>query len=147
MNDIAGDRTEASPRAEGADANSLLVLDDDTQIIAMIRRIAARAGCNVVATTSKTQFLQYLDDFSPTIVLVDVFLGEGDCTALLDALAAQQARRPFKLFFMSGMGESALMLIGRIARDKGVQVNQLIYRKRELFLLEDLLNGKTVAAD
>lgn len=131
----------------GENDKRLLVLDDDEQIVAMIRRIAARAGCNVMATTSKAKFLQCLEEFQPTIVLVDVFLGDSDCTALLDALASQQAKRPFRLFFMSGMGESALMLIGRIARDRGIRVNQLIYRKRDLFKLEDLLNGSGAFAE
>ncbi|MCW5575494.1 MAG: response regulator [Burkholderiales bacterium] len=126
----------------GGDVHRLLVLDDDEQIVAMIRRIAARAGCNVVATTDTAVFLRYLDEFSPTVVLVDVFLGNRDCTMLLDALAGRQGRSRFRLLFMSGMGESALMLVGRIARERGIAVDRLIYRKRDLFQLEDLLRGK-----
>lgn len=134
-----------SPDAGGSDGNCLLVLDDDEQIIAMIRRIAARAGCNVIATTSKVKFLQYLAEFSPNMVLIDVFLGDGDCTALLDELAIRQGIKPFRLYFMSGMGSSALMLIERIAREKGVKVHQVIFRKRDLYRLEEMLGQKSSA--
>lgn len=130
--------------SSSADENAqrLLVLDDDEQIVSMIRRIAARAGCSVAATTDKEKFLEYLEKFSPTIVLVDVFLGQGDCTILLDELAAQQKRSPFRVLFMSGMGGSALVLIGNIARDRGVAVDRLIHRKRDLYKLEELLNER-----
>ncbi|MGB1698757.1 MAG: ATP-binding protein [Nannocystaceae bacterium] len=85
----------------------ILVIDDQPDILRIIRRLLTREKCEVTTATSLAHAKERLDTKGPfDIILSDVVLGDGDGTQLYLRAREQGITAPF--VFMSGFGDSSI---------------------------------------
>jgi DNA-binding NtrC family response regulator len=85
MSPLAPDRSElpvSSARGAAAASSRLpqrvLVLDDQPMTIRILTRILEEADCDVIAAESAAEAYAKLEQFTPSIAIVDVYLNDGD---------------------------------------------------------------------
>ncbi len=88
---------------------TILVVDDDPQIVALLERHLLGEGFGVVAATDAAQALVALSEHAPALVLLDIVLGDADGRELL---------REIRLFsdvpviFLTGRGLESERIVG-----------------------------------
>ena len=78
----------------------LLVVDDDETVRTIVVRLAESLGCKAKGESRGAGFLQAYDEFKPTIIVMDGYLGDIDLEDLVDQIASRQFAG--KLIFISG---------------------------------------------
>ncbi|KOR32735.1 hypothetical protein TI05_05370 [Achromatium sp. WMS3] len=78
----------------------LLVVDDEPDIGKLICEFAKVVGYEAKATTSAQECMQKLDEFAPTVIVMDVVMPETDGIELIQQLA--QANYQNKIIVMTG---------------------------------------------
>ena len=68
--------------------NRLLIVEEDAAVVDSVAKIAKHAGYAVASTASAAGFVQLLESFRPSLVMIAA-LPDGDGAALLEALAAR----------------------------------------------------------
>jgi EAL domain-containing protein (putative c-di-GMP-specific phosphodiesterase class I)/CheY-like chemotaxis protein len=69
--------------------NKLLIVEHDVAVVGAIGKAAKDAGFAVATAASGTPFVQLLESFQPSLIVVSVDSPETDCTELLASLAAR----------------------------------------------------------
>ena len=69
--------------------NRLLIVEQDTAVVELVGKVAKEAGYAVASAASAATFVQLLDSFQPSLVIVDAKMPETDGVELLTALAAR----------------------------------------------------------
>jgi CheY-like chemotaxis protein len=69
-------------------AKTILVVDDEPDIVYMIRVILRSAGFDVVSAESVASGLEFLSKGDPDLILLDLRLADGEGWQVLDALRA-----------------------------------------------------------
>jgi len=74
--------------------NTILVLDDDPEILALVRRVLAEQGHRVVTAADPRQALELVTERRPCLVIVDLMLPHMDGEDFLRALERRDGDRP-----------------------------------------------------
>ena len=82
-------------------AKRLLVVDDDPEFGAFVRRVAEGEGYEVNVTTGAEAFKQAYQTFDPTVLLLDVVMPDVEGVELVDWLAGQGCKA--KIIILSGV--------------------------------------------
>lgn len=98
----------------------LLVLDDEPAIGKLVARVAVSLGMDARAVESAGDFLHELDDWNPSVVVIDLLLPEKDGVELLRELAEKKAS--MAIILISGVSPRVLEAANRAAREKGLEV-------------------------
>ncbi|MEX6724463.1 PAS domain S-box protein [Parapedomonas caeni] len=118
---------EEAPAAAG---ESLLVVEDDPDVLLLVSTMARALGYAVTEATDAAQALAVLDGgLDVDLLLTDVVLKGGKNGRQL-AEEAQASHPGLKVLYMSGYTENAIIENGRIA--DGVHLLQKPFRKRDL---------------
>lgn len=72
-----------SPHANGTDRATVLVVDDEEDIRALVERVLRREGFEVVCATDGEQALELLNDSPPDLMLTDLVMSGIDGATLL----------------------------------------------------------------
>ncbi len=117
--------------------NKLLVLEDNEHAGAMILRLAQRAGYRTTCTTTVAEFMLSYVTERPSLIAMDLILGDADCSAAVEFLAKCQNEVPIVL--MTGHNASFLDVIGNETARLGQKVLGRVEKRRTLFRLEEIL--------
>jgi len=60
-----------------AETISVLIVDDDPDIVESVRMVLEHAGCEVRTASSPKSGLAQLDEFKPDVILLDVMMPDG----------------------------------------------------------------------
>jgi EAL domain-containing protein (putative c-di-GMP-specific phosphodiesterase class I) len=100
--------------------NRLLIIDDDPEIADIFAQVGEAAGFSVRAASTATDFRRQLQDWLPTIVLVDLRMPGTDGIELLRLCARE--RPPAKFIIASGLDQRVVEAAARLARSFGLDV-------------------------
>lgn len=78
-----------------------LVVDDDEDLLEMVTLMLSSSGMQVIQLSSGRKLLATVEAESPDIVLMDIFLGDGDGRELCKSLKAQQSTAATKVILYS----------------------------------------------
>ena len=122
--------------------NQALILDDNPQSLNLLRRVARGAGYLAVTCGSIEEFKNAYVTAHPTLVVLDLIIGEEDCAALFEFLAKVHCKTPIVLVtgHMAGFLDSMEML----ARSLGLEVLAKVEKRKTLFKLEDCLIARHI---
>lgn len=81
---------------------TLLVVDDDAAILAIVRALAEHDGMRVVTLDSPSGLQEAIDRESPAMLLMDIQMGDQDGIATTRALRAQARNRDLPILLFSG---------------------------------------------
>ena len=117
--------------------NEALILDDNQQSLDTMRRLATRCGYSAVCASSIKEFKTLYALNRPTVLVLDVVIGEDDCTAALEFLA--QCRCAMPIVLVTGHAPQFLEIVEGQARELGLKVAAKMEKRKSLYKLEDLL--------
>jgi EAL domain-containing protein (putative c-di-GMP-specific phosphodiesterase class I)/CheY-like chemotaxis protein len=69
--------------------NKLLIVEQDAAVVGLVGKVASDAGYAVASAASGASFVQLVESFHPSLIVMGVNLPDADGTALLAALAAR----------------------------------------------------------
>lgn len=115
----------------------LLVLDDENDVAATICMIAATAGYDTDHTDDPDVFLERIDSWAPTHVIVDLKLGGRDGIDVIHQLARMDCGTA--LIIASGLGGRILDSAARAAAENGLQLLGSLAKPFSRSALLDLL--------
>jgi DNA-binding response OmpR family regulator len=81
---------------------TVLVVDDEPSLRALVRTILEREGHRVLEAASAAELFECLDLERPDVILLDVHLGPEDGLAIGAGLRAEKRHRDVEIIFMSG---------------------------------------------
>jgi CheY-like chemotaxis protein len=126
----------------------LLVVDDQAGINAVIARVGAGLGLEVMAVRESAKATEAFVDFAPDVVLLDMIMPDKDGIDLLNEMLV--AGLPAKFIVMSGYGEAYLRLAQGVAAFHGTEQLTVLrkpFRRDELeALLRSLLSIDPVSS-
>lgn len=115
----------------------VLVFDDDASVGRLVVRVAALAGVTATPVTDADAFRQALREYAPTVVILDLQLGNTDGIEQLRYLAEQKFGG--ELILMSGFDARVLDTAGALARNLGLAVAGTLQKPIRIPELELLL--------
>lgn len=122
---------------------SLLVIDDEPAITALIKRIAESMDYQVVATSDPQVFKQHVRTEPPDLICIDLAMPHVDGIELMRFLANEQSQS--KLLIMSGSEPQLLHSALRLGEALGLPIEGTIPKPLRIdalrALLEDLCRG------
>jgi DNA-binding NtrC family response regulator len=101
-------------------SDTLLVIDDDPVIGAIVERIGADCGYDVAVTETAQDFRASYNAAPPRAIVLDIVIPEVDGLELIGELAAKESKS--KLIIISGYGGRYLQLASDLARFSGLEV-------------------------
>jgi DNA-binding response OmpR family regulator len=116
---------------------TLLVIDDEPAITALIKRTAEASGYEVIATSDAQTFKQQVQARHPHLVCLDLAMPEVDGIELMRFLAAEQFGA--KLLIMSGSEPRLLQTALRLGEALGLDVAATIAKPLRIDALRALL--------
>lgn len=119
--------------------NHVLVLDDNTDILTTVRRIAVRAGYAVTTVDRTDSFVEKFKAEKPSMVILDIVLGSQDVMSVIDFLGKEQFAAPVVL--MSGYDHRMLRAVAEVARDRGLRIAGSVEKGAGLERLAPLLEA------
>jgi CheY-like chemotaxis protein len=122
---------------------TLLVIDDEPAITALVRRTAEPCGYKVLATSDPAAFKHHFHHDAPDLICLDLAMPEVDGIELMRFLAAEGCRS--KLLIMSGSEPQLLQSALRLGEALGLDVVANIAKPLRIaslrMLLTDLCRG------
>ena len=100
--------------------NRLLVVDDEPDILEFIAEVASDMGFEVAQAQSSNQFLALLDEFDPTVLVLDLQLPQTDGVELLRRLVRLRCRVPVLL--ISGVDRKIMSTTERLGVSGGLSM-------------------------
>jgi CheY-like chemotaxis protein len=79
---------------------NILVVDDDPQVLGIVRKILEAEGYAVRAASSGDVAREKIGSLSPDLIITDIFMPDGDGLEILNMLRLQESRIP--VIVMSG---------------------------------------------
>jgi DNA-binding NtrC family response regulator len=119
-------------------ADTLLVIDDDPVIGAIVERIASDCGYEVEITETARDFRSSYDATPPSTIILDVVIPDTDGLELIGELAAKGSKA--KLIIISGYGGRYLQLASDFARFNGLDVVDSLPKPLDNAALSKLLH-------
>lgn len=116
---------------------TLLVIDDEPAITALVRRTAEPCGYKVFATSDPAEFKQHFHNDAPDLICLDLAMPEVDGIELMRFLAGEQCRS--KLLIMSGSEPQLLQSALRLGEALGLDVVANVAKPLRIESLRTLL--------
>ncbi len=118
-------RTPGNPAADeeksaDANANRLLVLDDNRQFIALVTRHGRQLGYDTLGVATTKEFIAAFVDFNPSVVILDLFLETDMSVSAIEFLGAR--RFAGSVIFASGFDFRYLSSFSEMAKQMGLNV-------------------------
>ena len=119
--------------------NRLLVVEDNAEVRALAIRIGTLSGDQCAGCASLSEFHREFSSLSPTVILLDLVLGDEDALPVIDFLASVQYRNPVLL--MSAHDHRLLQSVQLSGRDRGLHIAGIIEKRMGMERLEHALNS------
>ena len=116
---------------------SLLVIDDEPAITALIKRIAESSGYEVIATSDPEAFKQRIRTGPPDLICIDLAMPHVDGIELMRFLASERCRS--KLLIMSGSEPQLLHSALRLGEALGLPIAGTMPKPLRIDALKTLL--------
>jgi CheY-like chemotaxis protein len=116
---------------------SLLVIDDEPAITALIKRIAESSGYEVFATSDPEVFKQHVRTEPPDLICIDLAMPHVDGIELMRFLASEKC--PSKLLIMSGSEPQLLQSALRLGEALGLPIEGTVPKPLRIDALKALL--------
>jgi CheY-like chemotaxis protein len=116
---------------------TLLVIDDEPAITALVRRTAEPCGYKVFATSDPEAFKQHFHNDAPDLICLDLGMPDVDGIELMRFLAAEGCRS--RLLIMSGSEPQLLQSALRLGEALGLDVVANIAKPLRIESLRTLL--------
>ncbi len=113
--------------------HSVLIIDDEKYVAELIADIAIEFGMAISISLHFDDVLPAIDKFPPTIIFLDMNLGDHSGTEVLDMLA--NTSNEAKIILMSGMDSTALETARQKAEVLGLNLEPPLSKP---FQLEDV---------
>jgi DNA-binding response OmpR family regulator len=124
--------------------NRVLVLDDNPATAAASVRVARDCGYQAMAAASATAFYAEYVNWVPTLLVLDVVLGDTDVCEVLDFLGRNHCTIPIVL--ISGYDYRILHSVAKLARGRGLHVADVIEKAGAGDRLQAVLRAHAVGA-
>jgi FixJ family two-component response regulator len=122
--------------------NVFLAVDDNEQSLALMGRLARSRGFEASLTRTSEEFKHAYLNSRPTLIAIDVLLGGEDCGEILDFLARCRCSTPIAL--VTGYTAEFMAVLEARMRASGLKLIGKVEKKRNLFVLDDLLKSLTI---
>ncbi|HLO78526.1 MAG TPA: EAL domain-containing response regulator [Magnetospirillum sp.] len=120
-------------------SDRLIVIDDQADFASFVRKVAERVGYEVRTTTQPAEFRQWLREWSPTLIILDLVMPEVDGVEILRFLAEEHCTAT--IFIMSGFDHRVLDAARRLGLERGLNIAATLekpLRAKELTTLLEL---------
>ena len=117
--------------------STLLVIDDEPAIAALIRRAAEASGYEVTATSEAEVFRQEAEAGGPAVICLDISMPQADGIELLRFLAERQVKS--KLLIISGFNAQIVQAALRLGEALGLNMAGVVPKPIAMAKLRDLL--------
>ena len=121
------------------ECGTLLVIDDEPAITALVRRTAESCGFEVFATSDPGAFKQRFQSAVPDLICLDLAMPGVDGIELMRFLAQEQCAS--KLLIMSGSEPQLLQAALRLGEALGLNVAATIAKPLRIQAFRTLLTG------
>lgn len=115
----------------------ILIIDDDAKIGEFISQVATTMRIPCVATQTATAFHEQYALLRPSLVVLDMQLGDTDGIELIRFLSAQQYRAP--LLLISGLDIRLTKAAGSVAKAHGMRVVDCLQKPFSVAVLREAL--------
>ncbi|MEJ0070879.1 MAG: EAL domain-containing response regulator [Pseudomonadota bacterium] len=102
----------------------LLMIDDDANLIEIYARVGKKAGYDVTATADPAAFWVAVENWHPTLIVVDLRMPNTDGVEILRGLAARQVRA--QVVLSSGSDPYLLETAERIGVERGLRMRDAL---------------------
>ncbi len=117
----------------------LLIIDDEPAIAALIARIATSAGYQTLVVDQADEFMQHVNTWQPTHIVMDLQMPVVDGLELLSQLAADHCAASIML--ISGVGDNVVNAARRVAVARGLNVIAALTKPFSAAVLTDVLRA------
>ncbi len=121
------------------ECGTLLVIDDEPAITALVKRIAESCGFDTVSTSDPVAFKQHVRAGPPDVICLDVAMPHIDGIELLHFLAAENC--PSKILIMSGSEPQLLQTALRLGEALGLPVAATMAKPLRVDTVRKILAG------
>jgi CheY-like chemotaxis protein len=118
---------------------TLLVIDDEPAITALVSRVAESCGYDVFATSDPDTFKQQFAEHRADLVCLDLAMPNVDGIELMRFLASQNY--PSKLLIMSGSDPQLLQSALRLGQALGLSIAGTVAKPLRIDALRELLTS------
>ncbi|ARN84159.1 EAL domain-containing response regulator [Candidatus Nucleicultrix amoebiphila] len=105
---------------------SLLIVDDDFQIIELLQVAAERMGYKVYATYTASGFKELYPTVTPHLIFIDLKLGDHNGIELLEFLILEKCSTP--IILMSGQDEKVLHIAKHLGDTRGLSISGILHK-------------------
>jgi CheY-like chemotaxis protein len=116
---------------------TLVIIDDEPAITALIRRIGESCGYDAFATSDPQAFKDHIRNAAPDLICMDLAMPGTDGIELMRFLATERCRS--KLLIMSGSEPQLLQSALRLGEALGLEITATIPKPLRIDALRDLL--------
>mgnify|MGYP003575059080 CR=1 FL=1 len=99
--------------------NKLLIVEQDAAVVGLVGKVASDAGYAVASAASGASFVQLVESFHPSLIVMGVNLPDADGTALLAALAARACTANVLLI---GNGDGSTGAVHELGTGRGLSI-------------------------
>jgi CheY-like chemotaxis protein len=100
--------------------NRLLILEDNKTVAQLLRYQAEAKGMIAFIAANKEQFRQAFLRLRPSMLMLDIMLGDDDVLPVIDFLVAEGCKCP--VFFLTGQNHEILQAVSERARANGLMM-------------------------
>ncbi len=118
--------------------NRALILDDDARICAFVSRVAKSRGYETCVIQQPEQFADSYLEFSPSLIMLDLQIGQQDSTGILKFLASEQVKTP--IILMSGLERNIIEDTSLLAKSMQLTIAGVCSKPFESELLTNIFN-------
>jgi DNA-binding response OmpR family regulator len=86
--------------------NTILVLDDDLTFTGLLKTVFELEGYQAAVVTELAKLMPAIDQFKPTLLVMDVHTGRESTIDVLEQLKSDEATKPMPVIMTSGMDRS-----------------------------------------
>lgn len=101
----------------------LLIIDDEPELVKIVRRAAIGAGYDVQVTTTEKGFKEAVEEFDPTLIVVDIVMPDVDGIELVNWLAENKATS--KIVVATGFNPHYAKMAETIGGAQGLNIRRL----------------------
>lgn len=119
--------------------NSVLVLDDDPQVCSLLGKVATLLGFDVRALTDSADFTAVVEDFSPSVIIMDLKMPGVDGVQLLQSI--KECACQASIIVVSGMDRRTLQTAAKLGRSYGLDIIGTMQKPLKVAELRALLRS------
>ena len=117
----------------------LLIMDDEADFSGFVRKVAEGVGYEVRTTTSPGEFRQWLHEWHPSHIALDLVMPEADGVEMLRILAEAGSRA--RIVIMSGFDARVVDAARRLGMERGLDIVGTLQKPVRLRDLRSLLEN------